>query len=386
MKVNIIHPNLNNCGGAERVSLSVMQAVFNMGARFDFTSYEMPSLARLKNSFGAPAANVLKRALKVNILTSALDNRNGTPKGGYDLTVNTHSEGLPYYQTGYAKENCISYCNFPTAKNHIETMNEDYLRETRIIRNENRVHSGLLETKSKKGYFEQLMRSYRMLMENSLVLTNSRFSKNAIKKALGVEARVLYPPVDTENFRSLALNSNHRDDTILVICRIVPYKKIENAISIAKILKQMNTGMRLIIIGNMYDGGLVAHNYYRKLRRMVKINGLSDFVTFQINLSRDKLIENMRRASVYLHTREGEHFGITTAEAMSTGLIPVVPNDGGHTEFVPAKYQFTNLQKAAKIISYALNASSAERLRVSESVMKFSAENFMKSFQALLQS
>ena len=223
-------------------------------------------------------------------------------------------------------------------------------------------------------------------MENSLVLTNSRFSKNAIKKALGVEARVLYPPVDTENFRSLALNSNHRDDTILVICRIVPYKKIENAISIAKILKQMNTGMRLIIIGNMYDGGLVAHNYYRKLRRMVKINGLSDFVTFQINLSRDKLIENMRRASVYLHTREGEHFGITTAEAMSTGLIPVVPNDGGHTEFVPAKYQFTNLQKAAKIISYALNASSAERLRVSESVMKFSAENFMKSFQALLQS
>jgi glycosyltransferase involved in cell wall biosynthesis len=134
----------------------------------------------------------------------------------------------------------------------------------------------------------------------------------------------------------------------------------------------------------MYDGDLIAHNYYRELRQMVKINDLSDFVTFQINLNRDKLIENMRRASVYLHTREGEHFGITTAEAMSAGLIPVVANNGGHTEFVPTKYQFTNLQNAAEIISDALNASSAERLRVSESVMKFSVENFMKSFQSLL--
>jgi glycosyltransferase involved in cell wall biosynthesis len=384
LKVNVIHPSLNHCGGAERLSLSVMKAILNIGARFDFTSYEIPHLARLKNSFGAPAANVLKRALKVNILKSALDNQNGTPKGGYDLTVNTHSEGLPYYQTDFSKGNCISYCNFPTARNHIETMNEDYLRETRIIRNENRRYTSFLETKRKKAYFEQLMRSHRMLMDNSVVLTNSRFSKYAIKKALGVEARVLYPPVDTENFRSLALNSNYRDDIILVICRIVPSKKIENAISIAKILKQMNTGKRISIIGNMYDGDLIAHNYYRELRQMVKINDLSDFVTFQINLSRDKLIENMRRASVYLHTREGEHFGITTAEAMSAGLIPVVANNGGHTEFVPTKYQFTNLQNAAEIISDALNASSAERLRVSESVMKFSVESFMKSFQSLL--
>jgi len=52
----------------------------------------------------------------------------------------------------------------------------------------------------------------------------------------------------------------------------------------------------------------------------------------------------MRETNIYFHTLAGESFGISTVEAMSAGLIPIVPDIGGHTEFVPRKYQFHTLE------------------------------------------
>jgi hypothetical protein len=43
---------------------------------------------------------------------------------------------------------------------------------------------------------------------------------------------------------------------------------------------------------------------------------------------------------------------------MDAGLIPVVSDDGGQTEFVPLKYQYHILEQAAQIISMALKPLS----------------------------
>lgn len=136
-------------------------------------------------------------------------------------------------------------------------------------------------------------------MKNSVVLTNSEFSKKAIYKSLGVKARILYPPVETKKFSSFAKLKN-RNDIIIVLSRIVPYKNIENAIAVARILKQNNIGKEMRIIGNLYDDSYIIRNYYSKLLNMVKTNQLDDFISFQINLPFDKLMKTVRAASVYM--------------------------------------------------------------------------------------
>ena len=79
------------------------------------------------------------------------------------------------------------------------------------------------------------------------------------------------------------------------------------------------------IFGNLYDEDFVVGNYYSHLLQMVKDYDLEDYVSFEINVSFEKVINTMYLSKNYLHTMSGESFGISTVEAISAGLIPVVP-------------------------------------------------------------
>jgi glycosyltransferase involved in cell wall biosynthesis len=102
-------------------------------------------------------------------------------------------------------------------------------------------------------------------------------------------------------------------------------------------------------------------------------------------VSFNKLLSLICEAKVYFHPLPGEPFGISTVEAMSAGLIPVVPDIGGHTEFVPSKYQFHTFQEAVESIAVAMDASFSERIRISNSVRRFSISNYIKRFQEIVK-
>jgi hypothetical protein len=69
---------------------------------------------------------------------------------------------------------------------------------------------------------------------------------------------------------------------------------------------------------------------------------------------------------------------------MSAGLVPVVPNIGGQSEFVHSKYQFHTLEDAAHIISSAFDVSSSERHAISYSAARFSTSHYIKRFERLV--
>ncbi len=222
-------------------------------------------------------------------------------------------------------------------------------------------------------------------MKNSTILTNSDYTRKAIFKTYGIDdAIVLNPPVDVDTFRNSALSlssSDEREDIILVVSRIDPLKRIENAIMLAKLLKENNIGKGMKIVGSLdyyYD------DYYSHLKKMIVDFNLVDYVTLEVDISLDKLLSVMSKSKIYFHPRPGQHFGISIVEAMSAGLVPVVSDIEGQTEFVPSKYHFYTLEQAAQIMSSAFNIPDSERILISNSVNRFSASNYIRGFQQVI--
>jgi glycosyltransferase involved in cell wall biosynthesis len=247
---------------------------------------------------------------------------------------------------------------------------------------------GNLQFSRKREYFEVLKYGYYNLMKNSVVITNSEFSRRAIVKAFGLDdVRILSPPIDIETFCNNALMTNgggddRKRDIILVISRIAPHKKIENAIKVAKILKDNNIGRGMKIVGNLYTYFL---DYYSDLKQMVIDLSLTDYITFEANASLDKLLSIIRESRVYFHPMVGEHFGMSVIEAIVAGLIVVVPNEGGVTEFVPQEFQYNTIQQAAEIIMYVFNnVHRTEPMEITRDIDEFSNSHYITGFQTIL--
>ncbi len=386
-----------------------MEALYQKGINFDFTTAGKPNIKKLENTYGSKIASIIDKVEKVKVLESLEDSvvNRIIEKGNYSITINTHGDTLPFYHHSMSKNNAITYCHFPSAKYHIDSENLEYLRDIRATRllqipnidffsKNNVAVTNLLdpETKQKvKRYFKFLREKYESLMKNTLVLTNSQYTSRAITNSFNIHPKILYPPVDVETFRQAALNSTHRENMVLVISRIAPDKQIENAIEVARILKDREEGGRegrgdiatkaMIIAGNLhhYDS-----KYYQQLRKMIIDYGLSNYISLQTNISFSRLLQLMQLAKVYFHPRLDEHFGISIVEAMAAGLIPVVSKKGGHTEYTPSKYHFDTVEQAADIIALAFEEArtESERSAISDSTTRFSNTNYIKSFHAIL--
>ena len=68
MKANVIHGDFNPCGGAERLSLTTMQALLEMGIDFDLTTLKNPNIPKLENSFSKKQVSVMKSINKIKVI------------------------------------------------------------------------------------------------------------------------------------------------------------------------------------------------------------------------------------------------------------------------------------------------------------------------------
>src|SRR5215204_5447111 len=396
LKANFIFSDLNPCGGGERLTLTTMQAILEMGMDIEFTTLEKPNITKLENAYGKSLASIINSIKKINIL-QLLDEHsiNDIMKEEYNITINTHGDIVPYYHKSLSKKNAITYCHFPSAKFFIQSEERSYLeKHLKITRRspsspylpigKDHHNTQNIVNFNKKIYLEWLNDSYEKLMKNSTLLANSEYTRNTIFKTYGIDdAIVLYPPVDVDTFRNLALSSSYdeRDDIILVVSRIDPLKKIENAINLAKLLKENKIGKGMKIVGS-FDP--YYYDYYCHIKKIIEDFNLIDFVTIEIDVSFDKLLSFMKKSKVYFHPRPGEHFGISIVESMSAGLIPIVPDIGGPTEFVPSKYHFHTLEQAVQLISSAFNTHNSELNWISNTVNRFSTLNYTKGFQQIV--
>lgn len=406
MNAKVVHDNLNAGGGSEYLSICTIDALNKMGFQVDLVTFKTPEIEELRRDFGIsglPIRNVQLTDL-FDLLQLDISKQRGHPNSQseaqrqdnrddewYELVINTHGDLLPYYnytsnelnKTESLSKNIVTYCHFPIVPHFIK--NERYLEV--LIEWADSKWDKRNENLFKEYALPRAKEMYSRMMQETTILTNSHFSRNAIEQIYkGVKPIVIYPPVDVDKFHDAFSQEGRRDNAILVLSRFSPDKEIENAIKIAGILKSRKIIFKMTLAGNISKEN---EKYLDSLKRMTEDSRLQDNVHFEVDASFPRLLELMKESKVLLHPLAGEPFGIAIVEAMSAGLIPVVPNIGGNTEFVPREYQFHSFDDAADIIAkraLLVPDHSQERSAIANIASRFSISNYQKNLRNIIET
>jgi glycosyltransferase involved in cell wall biosynthesis len=146
-------------------------------------------------------------------------------------------------------------------------------------------------------------------------LANSSAVAERIRRHYGREAHVCHPPVDVDFFRP---GDSPREDFLLAVGALVPYKAFEQAIGAARLL-----GRRLVLVGGGPDEAV--------LRRIAA--DISADVAFVPACSAEELRELYRTCALFVQPGE-EDFGIAAAEALACGAPVVALAQGGACDIV----------------------------------------------------
>jgi glycosyltransferase involved in cell wall biosynthesis len=172
------------------------------------------------------------------------------------------------------------------------------------------------------------------------VLCNSYFTKKFIDKKFDINSYVLYPPAST--------NKNiptDKENIILTVGRFstLPsggdFKKLDVLTHVFKeFQKKRLKGWKLVVVTSVAPGQKQEFEQFEKKNK-------SNFITIYSNVEYSQIIKLYKQAKIYWHAsgyledlqkhpERAEHFGISTVEAMSFGVVPVVIDAGGQPEIV----------------------------------------------------
>jgi glycosyltransferase involved in cell wall biosynthesis len=375
-KAVVIHHTLNSPGGESTVAIETIESLYELGYEVELVTVQPPDLDRIRKSYGKKMHIARIKSLlpfKLNyfgvyqrLLTmlSSMDFKDS------DVVINTHGDALPYRISGNVPY--LLYLHFPT-----------FLMNSTGIYGSNKYRKSFFW----RAYFKPYSviahsLAMRATTRSNLILTNSRFSREAIIQAFAnVQPYVLYPPVDIERFSPAYSQSiNSREVKVLVVSRFSPEKLIENAIKIAHLLEGK---IKFQIVGSLAPAN---RPYFKRLQQKIENYGLRQTITLTPNASNEELIDSMSKSMIYLHTMIGEHFGVSIIEAMAAGLLPIVPAYGGCSEIVPTDHQYRTVEEAADYIAKnAKYASEEKRLQMHEISRQFSPNNFRKAMRVYIE-
>jgi glycosyltransferase involved in cell wall biosynthesis len=214
-------------------------------------------------------------------------------------------------------------------------------------------------------------------IKKATIITNSNFTRNAIKKTWNIDSTVIYPPCPQYSFPLEDKIKKIEKDTKTVcsLGRFTPEKEYDTIIQIAKERPQL----KFELIGSVTEDKI---SYFNSLKNKATKN-----VTFHVNATVNQKIEILKRSKILIHSFKGEHFGIALIEAMSAGLIPVSHNSGAAKEdnIVDEKFRYNDLDSALNCLDLAIsewNLDKASQLR--EYAQNFSMKNYNKSLKLFI--
>jgi glycosyltransferase involved in cell wall biosynthesis len=367
LRVGVFCPTLNVYGGGEFVAATVANTLAQNDYDVTLFTNEEVNQREIERFFGKSLNPSIKAIVKPSTVQ---------PKGLLD-----------FYQTIFRsyifKSKCdvwidvyscrifpwtnISYIHFPFLNHYLYKPKFPYLKSR------HRLPVGGLPY----ALFEKNLTNDN----GKLILANSHYTAEEIRRFSGKKAKVLYPPVPSiiydENPKKLT--KNQRKNLVVTISRFGPGKGLEKIPYIASLTKP---NIQFAIIGRLHY-----KNTLLSLQKLSKELGLTDRMKYFTDVSRLEMKNILKSAKVYLHTMVGEHFGISIVEAMAMGCIPIVHDSGGAKEFVPRHFRYENIYDAAEKIKKAVHewspSKANEIVKIAE---RFKEENFSTQFITLFEN
>ncbi len=240
--------------------------------------------------------------------------------------------------------------------------------------------------------FESVLADPWKLKRYDAIICNSEFTKNQLDPQVGLPAAVIYPPV-----QQVAQNANvAKKKQILSVGRFTGYfqaKKQEVLMeAFAKAVKEgVFRDWHLVLAGGLIPSDQA---YFERLEKLAR----GAPITLLPNISNDELILLYQSSMLYWHAagfgvtdpKQMEHFGITTAEAMSAGVVPLVYGAGGQLEIVAEgksgllwRTQEDLIDKTLELIADQKKYEAMSRAAILRS-SDFSAAQFTRAFDALI--
>lgn len=185
-------------------------------------------------------------------------------------------------------------------------------------------------------------------------IANSRFVAKRIKKYYKRESTVIYPPVETDQFKI----TEQIGDYFLIGGRLAPYKRVDLVVEAFK-----KTNKKLKIYGDGVD--------LERLKDIAKGCSNIEFLGWVDDTAKAELYS---RCLAFIYPQE-EDFGITAVEAMASGRPVIAYGRGGAMETVVDGLTgiFFNEQTAVSLAEAINNFDSA---KFNPEIIKQHAEKF----------
>jgi len=245
-------------------------------------------------------------------------------------------------------------------------------------------------------YFYQSWAWKRRMQSYQFKTAISDFSRLWSKRRWGIDCTVVYPPVNT------SFNEVDKEKIILSVGRFAlrGHGHRKNQEEMLQVYSDMQSGPTLdwkyFSVGGL-DVSPAHQVYFAELSALAAKSG----ATVIANLPHNELISLYERASIFWHASGYgedqdvdpflvEHFGISTAEAMAAGCVPVVINKGGQSEIVEHGISGFVWETLDELKSYTrrLIDDDSLRLQMSGAARKraqiFGREMFLNNFVARL--
>lgn len=206
------------------------------------------------------------------------------------------------------------------------------------------------------------------------IVANSKYIARRIKKFWNRDAKVIYSPVNVERFYPDF--SKPREDFYVAYSRLVPYKRIDLAISAIK-----GTGRKLKVIG--------AGSEEEKLKELAKGDPNIEF----LGRAPDEVLRgNLQRCKAMIFCAE-EDFGLAPVEAQACGCPVIAFGRGGATETVLAdktgvffeKQETESLKNAIERFENLHEKGIFKDEAIVKHALTFSREQFVKQFTAAVE-
>lgn len=191
--------------------------------------------------------------------------------------------------------------------------------------------------------FFGILYSSQHIKSNNYVIANSKFSRLYFQHYYPTYRQhipVVYPPVNKSNHRISSFNDRGN-----IICSIGRFCQEKNQ------LAQINLAERVPDWKFKLIGFADKKNtYLDDCKNYVNENGIKN-VEFELNVPQTKKCEFLRQAKFFIHPNINEPFGITTAESILNGCLPLVHDSGGQIEIVPIKeLRFNTIDEIGELL------------------------------------